>query len=135
MLVPMKRASANTATPARSAKVASRRLKLRKSRWPPRVFGNSSGLSSRNGSWSSASSAIAWSGTARLLSRVLVCLTRPFAYAPSNLDDAGGTIDVALLEREQLGGPESGRGRETDHRPEHRPQPLGHRADLLPGIE
>jgi hypothetical protein len=58
-----------------------RRLKLRKSRWPPRVFGNSSGLSSRGGSWSSASSAIACSGTARLLSRVLVCLTRPFAYA------------------------------------------------------
>ena len=38
-------------------------------------------LSWRGRSWSSASSAIACGGTARLLSRVLVCLTRPFAYA------------------------------------------------------
>ena len=35
----------------------------------------------RDRSLSSASTAIACSGTARLLSRVLVCLTCPFAYA------------------------------------------------------
>ena len=54
---------------------------------------------------------------------------------PSNLDDTGGTIDVALFEREQHRGPKPGRGREHDHRPERRPEPLGDRADLRPGIE
>jgi hypothetical protein len=39
-------------------------LKLRKSRWPPRAFGKSSGLPSRGRSWSSASSANADAETA-----------------------------------------------------------------------
>jgi hypothetical protein len=54
---------------------------------------------------------------------------------PSNLDDTGAAIDVALLEREQLRGSKPGRRREHDHRPEHRPEPPGDRADLRPGIE
>jgi hypothetical protein len=54
---------------------------------------------------------------------------------PSNLHDTGGTIDVAVLEREQLGGSKPGRGREHDHRPEHRPEVIGERPDLRPGIE
>jgi hypothetical protein len=45
---------------------------------PPRIFGNKIGLSDA-GSRSSASSAFACSGTARVLSRVFVCLSRPFA--------------------------------------------------------
>jgi hypothetical protein len=53
----------------------------------------------------------------------------------SDLDDAGGAINVALLEREQLRGSKSGRGREHDHRSERRPELLGHRPDLGPGIE
>jgi hypothetical protein len=51
------------------------------------------------------------------------------------MDQAGGAIYVAMLEREQLRGSESGRGREHDHRPERRPELLGDRADLRPGIE
>jgi hypothetical protein len=54
--------------------------KLRKSIRPPREFANRIGFSD-SGSWSSASSAIACIGTARLLSRVFVCLSRPFANA------------------------------------------------------
>jgi len=46
----------------------------------PRVFGNRISLS-ECGRRSSASRAFACSGTARLLSRVFVCLSRPFAYA------------------------------------------------------
>jgi len=57
-----------------------RQPKLRKSIRPPREFGNRIGFSDR-GIRQSASSAIACSGTARVLSRVLVCLSRPFAYA------------------------------------------------------
>ena len=34
---------------------------------------------------------------------------------PTDLDDAGGAVDVAVFEREQLRGPEPGRGREQDH--------------------
>jgi hypothetical protein len=52
-----------------------------------------------------------------------------------DLDDAGGTIHVPAFEREQLRGPEPGRGREHDHGPEARPEPLGDRADLCPGLE
>ncbi len=37
-----------------------------------------------------------------------------------DMDDTGGTIDVTPFEREQLRGPEPGRGREHDHRPEER---------------
>jgi hypothetical protein len=48
---------------------------------------------------------------------------------------AGGTIHVALLEREQLRGSKPGRGREHDHRPEGRPEPLGDRPELRPGID
>src|SRR5262249_50339032 len=51
----------------------------RKSIRPPRAFGNRIGFADR-GSRSSASTAIAGRGTARVLSRVSVCLTRPFAY-------------------------------------------------------
>ena len=47
---------------------------------PPREFGNKMGFSA-GGSWSSASSAFACSGTARLLSRVFVRFNRPFANA------------------------------------------------------
>ena len=54
---------------------------------------------------------------------------------PSDLDDTGGTIHVALLEREQLRGSKPSSGREHDHRPERRPEPLGDRPDLCPGIE
>jgi hypothetical protein len=54
---------------------------------------------------------------------------------PSHLHDAGGTIDVTVFEREQLGGSKPGRGREHDHRPEARSEPLGERPDLRPGIE
>jgi hypothetical protein len=51
------------------------------------------------------------------------------------MDDTGGTIHVALFEREQLRGSKPGRGREHDHRPEHRPEPLGERPNLRPGNE
>lgn len=54
---------------------------------------------------------------------------------PSDLDDTGRTIDVAVFEREQLRGSKPGRGRKHDHRPEGRPEPLGDRPDLLPGLE
>src|SRR5207247_9263046 len=64
-----------------------------------------------------------------------ICLLHPpVRIRPSDLDDTGGTIDVALLEREQLRGSKPSRGREHDHRPEH-PEPLGDRPDLRPGIE
>src|SRR5439155_10079964 len=53
----------------------------------------------------------------------------------SDLDDAGGTIHVILLEREQLRGSKPGRGRKHDHRPEGRPEPLGDRPNLRPRIE
>jgi hypothetical protein len=51
------------------------------------------------------------------------------------MDDSGGTVHVALFEREQLRGSKPGRGREHDHRPEARPEPLGDRPDLRPRIE
>jgi hypothetical protein len=54
---------------------------------------------------------------------------------PSNLDDTGGTIHVALFERKQLRGSKPDRGCEHDHRPERRPEPLGDRPKLRPGIE
>lgn len=49
--------------------------------------------------------------------------------------DTRGSIDVALFEREQLRGVKRGRGREHDHRTEARPELLGERANLRPGIE
>src|SRR5205823_10147291 len=39
------------------------------------------------------------------------------------------------FEREQLRWSKPGRGREHDHRPEERPEPLGDRPDLRPGLE
>jgi hypothetical protein len=51
----------------------------------------------------------------------------------SDLDNAGRTVDVAVFEGEQLRWSKPGRGR--DHRPEGRPEPLGERPDLLPGLE
>ena len=44
----------------------------------PRAFGKRIGFSDA-GSRSSASSAFAWRGTARILRRVFVCFSRPFA--------------------------------------------------------
>jgi hypothetical protein len=55
---------------------------------------------------SSASSAFACNGTGRLLSRVFVCLSRPFAYGP-HVDHAGGAVDVAPLEPEQFRRPQT----------------------------
>src|SRR6266536_6232446 len=103
MLEPMKRETANTGTPARRAKVAYvwrrsyrprtgampaatwagrqwRRPKTRKSILPPRTFGNRIGLTEA-GRRSSASTAFACSGTARVLSLVLVFVILPFANA------------------------------------------------------
>ncbi len=40
---------------------------------------------------------------------------------PSHLHDAGGTIDVTVLQGKQLGGSKPGCGREHDHRPEAGP--------------
>lgn len=57
-----------------------RRPKLRTSMRPPREFGNRIRFAD-GGRRSSPSSPIACSGTARVVSRVLVCLSRPFAYA------------------------------------------------------
>src|SRR5207247_2370737 len=47
----------------------------------------------------------------------------------------GGPVDVVVLECEQLGGSKPGRGGEHDHRPEGRPEPIGKRPDLFPGLE
>jgi hypothetical protein len=58
---------------------ARERPKLPKSMWPPRAFGDRIAFSD-GGRRSSALSAIACRGTARVLSRVLVFLRRPFAY-------------------------------------------------------
>src|SRR6266699_3170410 len=107
--------------------------KLRKSMWPPREFGKRIGFSDA-GRRSSASIAIACSGTARVLSRVFVFLSRPFANAP-HVHDTGGAIEIALLERKQLRGSKPGRGGEDNHRPVDRTEPLGNRLDLLPRLE
>jgi hypothetical protein len=57
-----------------------RRPKTRKSIRPPRAFGNRIGLTEA-GSRSSASTAFACNGTARVLRRILVFLILPFANA------------------------------------------------------
>jgi hypothetical protein len=62
-------------------------------------------------------------------------LDPPVRVRPSDLDDAGGAIDVPVFEREQLRRPEPGRRSEHDHRPEGRPEQLGERADLCPRLE
>jgi hypothetical protein len=84
---------------------------------------------------SSASTAVAYSGTARLLSLVLVCLTRPFAYARRIMHDPCLPIHVAVFEREQLRRSKPGRGGEQHHRPTSAPQRCGDRPDLLPRVE
>jgi hypothetical protein len=61
------------------ARVTNREVRRKVGAAPERQESN--GLSRSGGSWSSASSAIACKGTARLLSRVFGCFTRPFAYA------------------------------------------------------
>jgi hypothetical protein len=89
----------------------------------------------RGRSWSSASSAIASSGTARLLGRVLVCLTRPFACARRIWMTPAARSTSPCLSANMLRRAKSGRGREHDHRSERRREPLGQRPDLRPGIE
>src|SRR3954447_26366942 len=97
MVVPINRASANTGTPARRAKVA-------------KVV----------------------QGAARLPSRVLVCLTRPFAYARRTCDDTGGTIGMAVSRARTILRVEAGSRPRTRPSAEHRPEPPGERPDLLP---
>jgi hypothetical protein len=112
-----------------------RRLKLRKSRWPPRAFGNNSGLSPRGPQLIERLKRDRLQRDGASAQSRLSLLDTSVRVGPANLDDSGGTIDVALFECEQLRGSKAGRGREHDHRPEHRPQPLGHRADLRPRTE
>jgi hypothetical protein len=79
-------------------------------------------------------SAIACSGTARLLTRLRV-LDSPVRIGALDLDDTGSTIDVAVFEREQLGGSKPSRSGEQNHRPMGPPEVLCERPDLLPGVE
>jgi hypothetical protein len=44
-------------------------------------------------------------------------------------------VDVALLERHPLAGPQTGRGREEYRRPVAPPEPRGELAELSPGLE
>jgi hypothetical protein len=44
-------------------------------------------------------------------------------------------VDVALLERHPLAGPQTDRGREEDRRPVARPEPRGDRVELSPWLE
>jgi len=53
----------------------------------------------------------------------------------SHVDDAEATVDVTLLQAEQLGGSESGCCTEDDHRPIERTELRGDRFDLLPALE
>lgn len=62
-------------------------------------------------------------------------LDSPVRVRASDLDDAGCTVDVALFEREQLGGSKPRRGGEQNHRPMGGPELLCERPDLLPGVE
>ena len=62
-------------------------------------------------------------------------LDSPVRVRASDMDDAGCTVDVALFEREQLGGSKPRRGSEQNHRPMGRPELLCERPDLLPGVE
>ena len=52
-----------------------------------------------------------------------------------HIDDAEATVDVTLLEAEQLRGPEPGRSPEDDHWPIERTELGGDRFDLLPALE
>src|SRR6266516_3094357 len=107
--------------------------KLRKSMWRPREFGKRIGFSDA-GRRSSASSAIACSGTARVLSRVFVFLSRPLANTRRTYTTPAAR-SISLLERKQLRRSKSGRGGEDDHRPVDGTEPLGDRLDLLPRLE
>jgi hypothetical protein len=53
----------------------------------------------------------------------------------AHIDDAAGAVDITLLERDELGRPQPGRGPEHDHRPRHRVEPRGESSDLLPRLE
>jgi hypothetical protein len=44
-------------------------------------------------------------------------------------------VDIALLERHPLAGPQSGRGREEYRRPVARPEPRGELLELSPRLE
>jgi hypothetical protein len=53
----------------------------------------------------------------------------------ADVDDAGSTVDVALLKSEPFRGPEPGRCGEDDHRPVHPPELRSHGFDLPPPLE
>ena len=50
----------------------------------------------------------------------------------TDVDDSCLAVDVALLERHPLAGPQSGRGREEYRRPVARPEPHGELVELSP---
>jgi hypothetical protein len=66
---------------------------------------------------------------------------RPVVLEPAvseratHVEDSCLAVDVALLERHPLAGPQSPRGREEHRRPVARPEPHGELVELSPGLE
>src|SRR5215218_10712596 len=62
----------------------------------------------------------------------LRCLEPAVSECATDVDDSCLAVDVALLERHPLAGPQSGRGREKHCRPVARPEPPSELVELRP---